>query len=77
MEWREQSAVSCDEAYLEARRWIEVSGELSGRHTFESHLFCLTLIFIYHNVIFLSHLGTIYLSAVACFCSNIFFHAAV
>lgn len=29
MEWREQSAVSCDEAYVEARRWIEVSGELS------------------------------------------------
>lgn len=27
MEWREQSAVSCDEAYLEAQRWIEVSGE--------------------------------------------------
>lgn len=26
MEWREQSAVSCDEAYLEAQRWIEVSG---------------------------------------------------
>lgn len=32
MEWREQSAVSCDEAYLEARRWIEVSGTLSTRH---------------------------------------------
>uniref|UniRef100_A0A672HJ66 Calponin-homology (CH) domain-containing protein n=1 Tax=Salarias fasciatus TaxID=181472 RepID=A0A672HJ66_SALFA len=25
MEWREQSAVSCDQAYLEAQRWIEVS----------------------------------------------------
>uniref|UniRef100_A0A3B4ZS61 Calponin-homology (CH) domain-containing protein n=1 Tax=Stegastes partitus TaxID=144197 RepID=A0A3B4ZS61_9TELE len=25
MEWREQSPVSCDEAYLEAQRWIEVS----------------------------------------------------
>lgn len=25
MEWREQSAVGCDEAYLEAQRWIEVS----------------------------------------------------
>ena len=24
MEWREQSAVSCEEAYLEAQRWIEV-----------------------------------------------------
>lgn len=26
MEWREQSAVTCDEAYVEAQRWIEVSG---------------------------------------------------
>lgn len=25
MEWREQSSLSCDEAYLEAQRWIEVS----------------------------------------------------
>uniref|UniRef100_A0A3P8S0C1 Uncharacterized protein n=1 Tax=Amphiprion percula TaxID=161767 RepID=A0A3P8S0C1_AMPPE len=25
MEWREQSSVSCDEAYLEAQRWIEVN----------------------------------------------------
>lgn len=29
MEWREQSAVSCDEAYLEAQRWIEVSKSYS------------------------------------------------
>lgn len=25
MEWREQSSLSCAEAYLEAQRWIEVS----------------------------------------------------
>lgn len=30
MEWREQSAVSCDEAYLEAQRWIEVSKTLQN-----------------------------------------------
>lgn len=37
MEWREQSAVSCDEAYLEAQRWIEVSGE-GGDSAFSSLL---------------------------------------
>lgn len=40
MEWREQSAVSCEEAYLEAQRWIEVSksdSKLSPRLSFYSY----------------------------------------
>lgn len=40
MEWREQSAVSCEEAYLEAQRWIEVSksdSKLSRRLSFYSY----------------------------------------
>ncbi|XP_075887262.1 LIM domain only protein 7 isoform X4 [Nelusetta ayraudi] len=39
MEWREQSAVSCDEAYLEARRWIEAVTEKEfGTQDFRSAL---------------------------------------
>ncbi|XP_044072416.1 LIM domain only protein 7 isoform X6 [Siniperca chuatsi] len=39
MEWREQSAVSCDEAYLEAQRWIEaVTKKKFGSNDFRSAL---------------------------------------
>ncbi|XP_074514805.1 LIM domain only protein 7 isoform X4 [Sebastes fasciatus] len=39
MEWREQSAVSCDEAYLEAQRWIEaVTKKKFGSDDFRSAL---------------------------------------
>ncbi|XP_069010346.1 LIM domain only protein 7-like isoform X3 [Embiotoca jacksoni] len=39
MEWREQSAVSCDEAYLEAHRWIEaVTKKKFGSNDFRSAL---------------------------------------
>ncbi|KAI9530082.1 hypothetical protein NQZ68_004099 [Dissostichus eleginoides] len=39
MEWREQSEVSCDEAYLEAQRWIEaVTKKTLGSDDFRSAL---------------------------------------
>uniref|UniRef100_A0A8D2ZMG0 Calponin-homology (CH) domain-containing protein n=1 Tax=Scophthalmus maximus TaxID=52904 RepID=A0A8D2ZMG0_SCOMX len=39
MEWREQSAVGCDEAYLEAQRWIEaVTKKNFGSSDFRSAL---------------------------------------
>ncbi|XP_026233111.1 LIM domain only protein 7a isoform X3 [Anabas testudineus] len=39
MEWREQSPVSCDEAYLEAQRWIEaVTKKKFGSNDFRSEL---------------------------------------
>ncbi|XP_041662517.1 LIM domain only protein 7 isoform X3 [Cheilinus undulatus] len=39
MEWREQSAVSCEEAYLEAQRWIEaVTKKNFGNNDFRSAL---------------------------------------
>ncbi|CAN9497575.1 unnamed protein product [Ophioblennius macclurei] len=39
MEWREQSAVSCDEAFCEARRWIEaVTKKTFGSSDFRSEL---------------------------------------
>ncbi|KAM6955571.1 LIM domain only protein 7 isoform 2-T2 [Lycodopsis pacificus] len=39
MEWREQSAVSCDEAYVEAQRWIEaVTKKRFGSDDFRSAL---------------------------------------
>ncbi|CAJ1079745.1 LIM domain only protein 7-like [Xyrichtys novacula] len=39
MEWREQSAVSCDEAYLEAQKWIEaVTKKKFGSNDFRSAL---------------------------------------
>ncbi|XP_049449362.1 LIM domain only protein 7 isoform X6 [Epinephelus fuscoguttatus] len=39
MEWREQSAVSCDEAYVEAQRWIEaVTKKKFGSDDFRSAL---------------------------------------
>ncbi|GAA6224075.1 LIM domain only protein 7 isoform X8 [Lates japonicus] len=39
MEWREQSPVSCDEAYLEAQRWIEaVTKKKFGSNDFRSAL---------------------------------------
>ncbi|XP_008280173.1 LIM domain only protein 7 [Stegastes partitus] len=39
MEWREQSPVSCDEAYLEAQRWIEaVTKKKFGGNDFRSAL---------------------------------------
>ncbi|XP_022050931.2 LIM domain only protein 7 isoform X4 [Acanthochromis polyacanthus] len=39
MEWREQSSVSCDEAYLEAQRWIEaVTKKKFGGNDFRSAL---------------------------------------
>ncbi|XP_070770377.1 LIM domain only protein 7 [Enoplosus armatus] len=39
MEWREQSAVSCDEAYLEAQRWVEaVTKKKFGSNDFRSAL---------------------------------------
>ncbi|XP_047456433.1 LIM domain only protein 7-like isoform X4 [Mugil cephalus] len=39
MEWREQSSVSCDEAYLEAQRWIEaVTKKKFGSNDFRSAL---------------------------------------
>uniref|UniRef100_UPI0037E96F1C LIM domain only protein 7 isoform X7 n=1 Tax=Semicossyphus pulcher TaxID=241346 RepID=UPI0037E96F1C len=39
MEWREQSAVSCEEAYLEAQRWIEaVTKKKFGGDDFRSAL---------------------------------------
>ncbi|XP_056245077.1 LIM domain only protein 7 isoform X2 [Seriola aureovittata] len=39
MEWREQSCVSCDEAYLEAQRWIEaVTKKKFGNNDFRSAL---------------------------------------
>ncbi|XP_030198748.1 LIM domain only protein 7 isoform X3 [Gadus morhua] len=39
MEWREQSAVSCEEAYLEAQRWIEaVTEKQFGSQDFRSAL---------------------------------------
>ncbi|KAM9347400.1 LIM domain only protein 7 isoform 3-T3 [Symphorus nematophorus] len=39
MEWREQSAVSCDEAYFEAQRWIEaVTKKKFGSNDFRSAL---------------------------------------
>ncbi|XP_029937556.1 LIM domain only protein 7-like [Myripristis murdjan] len=39
MEWREQSAVSCDEAYLEAQRWLEaVTKKKFGTNDFRSAL---------------------------------------
>uniref|UniRef100_A0A671UUD2 Ubiquitin C-terminal hydrolase L3 n=1 Tax=Sparus aurata TaxID=8175 RepID=A0A671UUD2_SPAAU len=39
MEWREQSAVSCDEAYSEAQRWIEaVTKKKFGSNDFRSAL---------------------------------------
>uniref|UniRef100_A0A673CWY2 LIM domain 7a n=1 Tax=Sphaeramia orbicularis TaxID=375764 RepID=A0A673CWY2_9TELE len=39
MEWREQSTVSCDEAYLEAQRWIEaVTKKKFGSSDFRSAL---------------------------------------
>ncbi|XP_078142422.1 LIM domain only protein 7 isoform X1 [Centroberyx gerrardi] len=39
MEWREQSAVSCDEAYLEAQRWLEaVTKKKFGSNNFRSAL---------------------------------------
>ncbi|XP_029967530.1 LIM domain only protein 7-like isoform X2 [Salarias fasciatus] len=39
MEWREQSAVSCDQAYLEAQRWIEaVTKKKFGSSDFRSEL---------------------------------------
>ncbi|XP_028250191.1 LIM domain only protein 7 isoform X3 [Parambassis ranga] len=39
MEWREQSAVSCDEAYAEAQRWIEaVTKKKFGSNDFRSAL---------------------------------------
>ncbi|XP_059896701.1 LIM domain only protein 7 isoform X5 [Gadus macrocephalus] len=39
MEWREQSAVSCEEAYLEAQRWVEaVTEKQFGSQDFRSAL---------------------------------------
>ncbi|KAM9851351.1 LIM domain only protein 7 isoform 2-T2 [Aulostomus maculatus] len=39
MEWREQSSVSCDQAYLEAQRWIEaVTKKTFGSNDFRSAL---------------------------------------
>nr|XP_020465048.1 LIM domain only protein 7 isoform X4 [Monopterus albus] len=39
MEWREQSSVSCDEAYVEAQRWIEaVTKKKFGSNDFRSAL---------------------------------------
>ncbi|KAM4559137.1 LIM domain only protein 7 isoform 3-T3 [Odontesthes bonariensis] len=39
MEWREQSSVSCDDAYLEAQRWIEaVTKKKFGSNDFRSAL---------------------------------------
>ncbi|KAM4608928.1 LIM domain only protein 7-like isoform 1-T1 [Polymixia lowei] len=39
MEWREQSTVSCDEAYLEAQRWVElVTKKKFGSNNFRSAL---------------------------------------
>lgn len=53
MEWREQSAVSCDEAYLEAQRWIEVSGEGGGLGFFFTFVqkICKICIFLSNNKI--------------------------
>ena len=36
MEWRQQSTVSCDEAFSEAQRWIEVSANINYLSTFMS-----------------------------------------
>lgn len=44
MEWREQSAVSCEEAYLEAQRWIEVSKTLKTIFTFTDRTLALGII---------------------------------
>uniref|UniRef100_A0A8C6LZK9 Calponin-homology (CH) domain-containing protein n=1 Tax=Nothobranchius furzeri TaxID=105023 RepID=A0A8C6LZK9_NOTFU len=39
MEWREQSSVSCEEAYFEAQRWIEaVTEQKFGNNDFRSAL---------------------------------------